>query len=453
MNLPNYFLADLPPEAVLTPKMIGEACQTLKQNRERYFANRTASNLIDVLSGLAKSWLEPNYPFRKLALEQGPAATGFSSATLASGLDSFFKQLTKENFHALLEQDLGHTRRLDAMVFSDAELRTNRASVATAPELIAHIGAGNLPNPSLLSLVLGVLVRSAQFMKCATGASLLPRLFAHSIYEIEPKLGACLEVAEWRGGKTDLEDTLFQEANCVTATGSDETVSAVRERVAGKTKLVAYGQKVSFAFVTSGVLSGLNGAKIVARAAADVVAWNQLGCLSPHVIYVESGGGISPDQFAARLAEELAKVEELCLRRKIPIEAAATIASKRSFYEIRAAHSEETRLWRSENSTAWTVVFESDPRFQLSCLSHFIYVKPVRDLTEALQGADSVRGKVSTVGMAAPEDKAEALATILARWGATRVCPVGRMQEPSLLWRHDGRPSLAELVTWTDWEM
>jgi hypothetical protein len=409
--------------------------------------------LIDVLSGLAKSWLEPNYPFRKLALEQGPAATGFSSATLASGLDSFFKQLTKENFHALLEQDLGHARRLDAMVFSDAELRTNRASVATAPELIAHIGAGNLPNPSLLSLVLGVLVRSAQFMKCATGASLLPRLFAHSIYEIEPKLGACLEVAEWRGGKTDLEDTLFQEANCVTATGSDETVSAVRERVAGKTKLVAYGQKVSFAFVTSGVLSGLNGARIVARAAADVVAWNQLGCLSPHVIYVESGGGISPDQFAARLAEELAKVEELCLRRKIPIEAAATIASKRSFYEIRAAHSEETRLWRSENSTAWTVVFESDPRFQLSCLSHFIYVKPVRDLTEALQGADSVRGKVSTVGMAAPEDKAEALATILARWGATRVCPVGRMQEPSLLWRHDGRPSLAELVTWTDWEM
>ena len=44
----------------------------------------------------------------RLALEQGPAATGFSSATLATGLDSFFKQLTKENFHALLEQDLGH---------------------------------------------------------------------------------------------------------------------------------------------------------------------------------------------------------------------------------------------------------------------------------------------------------------------------------------------------------
>src|ERR1041385_6803995 len=208
MNLPNYFLADLPPEAVLTPKMIGEACQALKQNRDRYFANRTTQNLIDVLSVLARSWLEPGYPFRKLALEQGPAVTGFSSATLGSGLDSFFKQLTKENFTALLEQDLGHVRRLDAMVFGDAELRTNRAAIATPPELIAHIGAGLLPNPSLLSLVLGILVRSAQFMKCASGASLLPRLFAHSIYEIEPKLGACLEVAEWRGGNIDLENAL-----------------------------------------------------------------------------------------------------------------------------------------------------------------------------------------------------------------------------------------------------
>jgi len=34
----------------------------------------------------------------------------------------------------------------------------------------------------------------------------------------------------------------------------------------------------------------------------------------------------------------------------------------------------------------------------------------------------------------------------------TRVCPLGRMQQPSFSWRHDGRPSLGDLVTWTDWE-
>jgi len=63
-----------------------------------------------------------------------------------------------------------------------------------------------------------------------------------------------------------------------------------------------------------------------------------------------------------------------------------------------------------------------------------------------------VRGKVSTVGLAVPEHKAQEMATELARWGATRVCPLGQMQAPPLTWRHDGRPTLGDLVTWTDWE-
>ena len=66
--------------------------------------------------------------------------------------------------------------------------------------------------------------------------------------------------------------------------------------------------------------------------------------------------------------------------------------------------------------------------------------------------AESVRGKVSTVGLAASSPRADHLATELARWGVTRVCPVGQMQNPPLTWRHDGRPALGDLVTWTNWE-
>jgi hypothetical protein len=152
------------------------------------------------------------------------------------------------------------------------------------------------------------------------------------------------------------------------------------------------------------------------------------------------------------LAEELGKREQTEPRGELPPESAAVIASKRAFYEIRAAHSPETRHWSSENSTAWTVIYEADPRFQLSCLNRFIYVKGVANLTEALQNADAIKGKVSTVGLAATEEKLPELVTQLSHWGATRVCPLGRMQNPPLLWRHDGRPALGDLVTWTDWE-
>src|SRR5205814_9950857 len=73
MNLPNYFLADLPPEASVSATMVTEACQAVKRNRERYLATRSTQSIINALSSLAKNWLEAGYPFRKLALEQGPA--------------------------------------------------------------------------------------------------------------------------------------------------------------------------------------------------------------------------------------------------------------------------------------------------------------------------------------------------------------------------------------------
>ena len=131
---------------------------------------------------------------------------------------------------------------------------------------------------------------------------------------------------------------------------------------------------------------------------------------------------------------------------------AAAIASRRLLYDVRAAASQDTRQWQSMGSTAWTVVYEADPRFQLSCLNRFIYVKAVARLTDALHAAESVRGKISTVGLAASGEKAERIATELARWGVTRICQVGQMQRPPITWRHDGRPSLGDLLTWTDWE-
>jgi hypothetical protein len=453
MNLPNYFLADLPPEATLSPAIITEACQTLKRNRGRYLASRSTSTLVKVLSEAAANWLKADDPFRKLALELGPAKTGFSRETLAKGLDNFFRQLTPDNFHTLLLQEFGDSKRLDEFCI-DGKPNSSRLAMATGPELLVHITAGNIPNPALTGIVFGLLARSAQFVKCASGASFLPRLFAHSIYDVDSKLGACLEIAEWRGGSADLENVLFAEADCVTATGSDETLAAIRSRLPVKTRFLGYGHRVSFGFVAREFLSDPVARRVVTNAAEDVVAWNQLGCLSPHVIYVQSGGEISPEKFAELLADELEQREQTEPRGELAAEHAAAIASRRSIYEIRAAHSPDaTRHWCSKDSTAWTVIFEADARFQMSCLNRFVYVKGVKDLNEMLKNTEVVRGHVSTIGIAVPEEKMRELAEQLARWGATRVCPLGLMQNPPLTWRHDGRPALGDLVTWTDWEM
>lgn len=445
-------MADLPGEAPFTSTLVREACLTLMRNRERYLAGRSTSSVVGLLCEVGKNWMDPRDPFRKQALEAGPRLTGFSAPTLARGLEAFFTQFTPDNFNALLEQDLGHVERLDRPAARESETRAGRAALAVAPEFLAHFTAGNVPSPALGAIALGLLTRSAQFVKCGSGADFLPRLFGHSLYRVDPKAASCLEIASWPGGRRDLEDALFESADCVTATGSDETLTAIRGRLPGRTRFVGYGHRVSFAYVSGDALAGMTCVRTAERAAADIAAWNQLGCLSPHVVYVEKSGGMDPDQFAELLARQLAALERTEPRGEVPVEIAAAIASRRSIYELRAGASADTRLWASPDSTAWTVVYEAEPRFQLSCLHRFVYVKPTASLEEALQQADGVRGRVSTVGLAAPEPRFSQLAEVLGRWGATRVCPLGRMQQPPLMWRHDGRPALGELVTWMDLE-
>jgi hypothetical protein len=452
MTLANYFLADLPAEAALTPGLITEACQTLKRNRQRYLEDRATDSIVQILDAVGRDWTEPDYPFRKLVLREGPAATGFTEPVLAAGLDSFFKQLTAENIEGLLRQELGHPRRLDGFFADDRERGAGRAALVRGPSLLAHIAAGNIPNAILVQMVLGLLARSAQFVKCASGQAFLPRLFAHSLYDAEPKLGACLEVAEWKGGTESLESALFADADCVTATGGDETLAAVQRALPPRVRFLGYGTRVSFGFVAREALAGRHAETTARHAAADVAAWNQMGCLSPHVIYVEEGGVVGAEGFADLLARQLEALEKTHPRGALKAHEAAHISARRSCYEVRAAHSPETRMWASPESTAWTVVLENDPRFEISCLNRFVYIKAVKDENEALHGAEPVRENLSTVGLAGAGARAAELARLFARWGARRVCPLGEMQKPPLGWRHDGRPALGDLLTWSEWE-
>ena len=106
-DLPNYFLADLPPEASLNTTIIREACQTLRRNRGQYMASRSTTDILNTLDEVAAGWLQTDNPFRQHALKAGPPITGFSEPVLAKGLDAFFSRFTPENLRTLLRGGRG----------------------------------------------------------------------------------------------------------------------------------------------------------------------------------------------------------------------------------------------------------------------------------------------------------------------------------------------------------
>ena len=143
MLLPNYFLAHLPPEATLTPGECSRRPAEPSQTKPNTLSGRLFNpGLIRILVRWPGDWLAPADPFRELALENGPARDRIFESHARRGPGCAFQTTDPANFDALLEQDLGHRDRLEAMSGADAERRGNRSALATAPELLVHVAGG-----------------------------------------------------------------------------------------------------------------------------------------------------------------------------------------------------------------------------------------------------------------------------------------------------------------------
>ena len=102
------------------------------------------------------------------------------------------------------------------------------------------------------------------------------------------------------------------------------------------------------------------------------------------------------------------------------------------------------------SASGYAVIYDDSPVFMASCLNRTVFVKPTDGYKRVLDAIQKFAPSISTVGVAPMNERALAFANELARMGVSRVCPIGQMQRPPLTWHHDGRPNLADLVSWTD---
>lgn len=163
----------------------------------------------------------------------------------------------------------------------------------------------------------------------------------------------------------------------------------------------------------------------------------------PHCIYVAD----RPEEYAARLAVEMERVQAAHPRSALTLSEAAAISEIRETTRFRAAIGQPVRLWESAGTDDWTVIYDTDPKFSASVLNRVIFVRPLPDnLTEALS---PIRQVLSTIGI---WPNILPYAEQAAALGASRICALGRMQEPCWMWRQDGHQTLAPLVSWRLWE-
>ena len=435
----------MPVETPPSPRELNAVMDALLARRRRHLARRPVHDILEVMDRCIRRWLDPDSDERRQAEAQLPATTGLSPPMLRHVLPLVFEEYRGERLGVLLDTELGGRDSLDRAVASNGGSRR-----AIGPKLSVHVLAGNLPGAGLDGVIFSLLVKSAVLVKAASAEPVLPALFARSLASVDPELGACLHGVHWPGGRADLENAAFGRADLVVASGSDASLASIRGRLGADTRFIGYGHKLSFALVTEAGLADRGALAHWSRAAAyDVVVYDQLGCLSPQLVYVEEGGPVSPREFASALADDLATWQITLPRGAVPTEAGSTIRRLRDRAEWQALAGKDVVLHVSPGGTDWTVIYEADPTFVPSPLYRTVRVKPLHGPAHLAELLADWRPYLEAVGIAADPNEAARLGELLAGLGVSRVCPLGKMQRPPLNWRRGGRPRIGDFVRWT----
>ena len=337
----------------------------------------------------------------------------------------FLGETSAENLLTVVASELGHASALDEFVPRGPHLAR-----ASAPGTILHIVSSNTPAAGLQSLIRGLLLGAHNL--CKIPSSGLPEL-THFRSALPPALAALVEIS------SDLPDAWLARADALIVFGSDQTIAHFRGLARPSQIFVAHGHRLSF-----GVLFSDPEFARVPAAVADAIAFDQLGCLSPHVFYTAGDARAC----AARFAMEMQRAEDREPRGPVSLSTSNAIRARREELNFRAANGDAIAIWTSSHSTAWTVVFDESPGFPQSPLHRFIYVKSLpADFAAELA---AVRPHLSCAGIwPATLENAQTLAAT----GVSRICPIGSMQMPPWSWHPDGQPAIGSLVRWIDAEL
>ncbi|MDQ6825486.1 MAG: acyl-CoA reductase [Candidatus Eremiobacteraeota bacterium] len=320
-----------------------------------------------------------------------------------------------------------------------SQLRSSPLSGSASQSLLCVL-PGNIIGPAVTCAYCAAAAGPRLIMKSSQSERRLAELVAEQFDGLGPPLRGMLQPVYWKGGDTEREAEILRAVRRVIVFGRDETIASLEQRAPATTRVIGYGDGVSVGFVSQA-------ADIAAAARAsswDVAMFDQRGCMSPQTIYVE-GDDSRAVLFAQALAYELDSREN-DLPRARPDDAEKTaLADVMRRLQVTAlpaaTHALGTMHFgpKKHGVPAFIVTVAPFAAPTSTGFGRVAVVKPCADAGAAAGAAAALGSKLETVGIAGGP------ASVFARAGARRVCPLGEMQAPPFGYR----PRIADFLAET----
>lgn len=322
---------------------------------------------------------------------------------------------------------------------------------ANARGLCCHWMAGNVQILGMFALVQCMLTKNTNLIKVAAkdGGVFASLMSAFESLEYTTANGYTIKgedlvksvaVVYFSRHASKLGEKMSKSAKVRIAWGGKEAV----ETVAGypsaiDCETVIFGPKLSYAVIAKEALSSEQEAKKLARrVSVDVSIFDQAGCASPHNLYIERGGVVSPERFCEILAEAFPKTEIQIPKPTVSPEQISAVHSIRGVYDFKG------KVWGS-STMSWSILLSDEKDCEL-CKPVYSRTLMVHEVDNINQSLDIIEDYIQTIGIEAPVDRAIDFANKATAKGVSRLPKIGRMLNFEMPW--DGVFLIDRLVKW-----
>ncbi len=384
--------------------------------------------IVRSLGSLSKKWLRSNFEYRQVALKELESRCDYPKAMAEKILDGLFSELTEKKLWAMLENELGEPEVLDRF---RSDRKNSRSVRAFGPGTITHVFSANVPNPSVVSIVLGLLTKSFNVAKLSSEDSGLLEVYLKSLRRHDPMLAQACTIFRGR----EIEKTL-RKSGAVIVYGGNESIAHFLGKISPNQIFIPYGHRMSFGIYLKGALSSDKIAKLAEKTADDLWLMDQRGCLSPLAIFLqkERNGAIF---FCEALSRALKK------RGERP-------STDQNSARLHVLKNKNNRAW---SVGGWLVLYDNDPSNRpISWGGRTVVVKSFDSSKAVIRSLRTFSSYLQAATLEGGSEERRRMAEALAGLGFNRICRAGDIQKPPLSWHHDGRMNLAPLLRWTDLE-
>lgn len=297
--------------------------------------------------------------------------------------------------------------------------------------MMAVVLAGNVFTASVRGVLVPLLLGVPVLVKASSKELVFPAMLRDALRRSNANLGAAVDIVAFPGGDVECEIALVERAAAVSVYGSDETVAAIASRV-GHGSIIPHGHGVSVAYCSAEALGGTQRSDTIANLALDICAYDQRGCLSPQLVFIEAATERLARDFAAGLAEEgLEPMNQTLPRGPLPASIGTEQAQWRGVAEV------EGSLIRG---TSYGLAIRSAQAIRWSPGYRNVTIVPVRTIDEAFRAIEPIGASLKCVGT----DPAS-ISNVSARLAESRplgayACALGSMQTPAVDAPADGLP-------------